>query len=41
LMNYICTNGFEHHVAVSLSSVGDVLKEAFQNYFNWEVYCHN
>lgn len=40
LMNYICTNGFEHHVAVSLSSVGDVLKEAFQNYFNWEVYCH-
>lgn len=41
LMQYICTNGFEHHVAVNLSSVADILDEAFTKYLGWEVYNHN
>ncbi len=41
LMKYICTNGFEHHVAINLSSSAGILKEAFNNYFGWEVYNHN
>lgn len=40
LMNYICSNGFEHHVAINLSSVADVLAEAFNNYLGWKVYKH-
>jgi len=40
LMRFICRNGFEHHVAINLSRVGDVLAEAFENYLGWEVYYH-
>ncbi|AZO95816.1 L-fucose/L-arabinose isomerase family protein [Halocella sp. SP3-1] len=40
LMNYICSNGFEHHVAINLSSVADILEEAFNNYLGWDVYNH-
>ncbi len=41
LMNYVCRNGFEHHVVMNASNTADVLKEAFENYMGWEVYHHN
>ena len=40
LLAYICDNGFEHHVAVNLSLVGDIVKEALTKYLGWEVYHH-
>ncbi|MGB3984534.1 MAG: fucose isomerase, partial [Limnochordia bacterium] len=40
LMRYICENGFEHHVAMSLASVADVLAEALGKYLGWDVYHH-
>ncbi len=40
LMKYICKNGFEHHVAMSASRCADVLSEAFDTYFGWDVYQH-
>jgi L-fucose isomerase-like protein len=40
LMNYICQNGFEHHVAINLSLVSDILEEAMTNYLGWKVYNH-
>jgi len=41
LLKYICINGFEHHVAISLSQSGDILSEAFENYLRIETYYHN
>ncbi len=41
LLDYICKNGFEHHVAMNRGLVADVLEEAFSNYLGWEVYRHN
>ena len=40
LLQYMCKNGFEHHVAMSRSLTADVLEEAFGNYLGWEVYRH-
>jgi len=40
LMNFICDNGFEHHVAMSRSLSADVLEEAFGKYLGWDVYRH-
>ncbi len=40
LLHYICTNGFEHHVAGNFSTVADVLHEAATRYLGWEVYWH-
>ncbi|HPC60292.1 MAG TPA: L-fucose/L-arabinose isomerase family protein [Verrucomicrobiota bacterium] len=40
LMRYICRHGFEHHVAMTQSKTAAVLREAFGNYFGWEVYEH-
>lgn len=41
LMNYICMNSFEHHVAMNRSNVADALEEAMQNYMGWRVYRHH
>jgi len=41
LMQYFCKNGFEHHTAMNGSHVADVLAEAFETYFGWEVYRHS
>lgn len=41
LMQYICKNGFEHHVVMNASKTAGILKEAFENYMGWEVYQHN
>ncbi|MFC1466475.1 MAG: L-fucose/L-arabinose isomerase family protein [Candidatus Brachytrichaceae bacterium NZ_4S206] len=40
LMKYVCKNGFEHHVAMNASHTADVLAEAFETYFGWEVHVH-
>jgi L-fucose isomerase-like protein len=40
LMRHICRNGFEHHVAMTASHSADILTEALENYFGWEVYRH-
>lgn len=40
LMSFICENGFEHHVAASLSNVADILEEAFTNYLGFATYHH-
>jgi L-fucose isomerase-like protein len=41
LMNYICRNGFEHHVVMNASKTAGILKEAFENYLGWEVQSFN
>jgi L-fucose isomerase-like protein len=40
LMNYVCRNGFEHHVVMNASKTAGILKEAFENYLGWETYQH-
>jgi L-fucose isomerase-like protein len=40
LLEYICENGFEHHVAMNLSSCARAVNEAFENYMGWDVYWH-
>jgi L-fucose isomerase-like protein len=40
LMNYVCRNGFEHHVVMNASKTAPILKEALENYMGWEVYLH-
>jgi L-fucose isomerase-like protein len=39
-MQYVCRNGFEHHVVMNASNTADVLEEAFSNYMGWEVHKH-
>ena len=41
LLQFICRNGFEHHVAFTMGTVADVLDEAFTNYLGWENYKHS
>lgn len=41
LMNYVCRNGFEHHVVMNASKTAGILKEAFENYLGWETYSHS
>jgi L-fucose isomerase-like protein len=40
LMQHVCREGFEHHVVMTQSHSAAILKEAFANYFGWEVYNH-
>ncbi len=40
LLNYICKNGFEHHVAANLSQVQDSVVDALENYMGWDIYIH-
>ena len=40
LMQYVCKNGFEHHVVMNASKTADILTEAWGNYLGWEVYKH-
>jgi L-fucose isomerase-like protein len=41
LMQYICKNGFEHHVAMNAAKCSGVLVEAFRNYLGWDTYLHD
>ena len=40
LLQYVCDNGYEHHVCVNLSRCGNAVAEALKKYKGWEVYCH-
>ncbi len=40
LLAYLCKNGFEHHVAFTMSHVSSILSEAFSTYMKWDVYTH-
>lgn len=40
LLRYICENGFEHHVAMNLSSISGAVYEAFSKYLDWPTYLH-
>jgi L-fucose isomerase-like protein len=41
LLHFICENGFEHHVAASLSNCADAVEEATSKYLRWEIYRHS
>jgi len=40
LLEHICAEGFEHHVAIAKGQVAAALEDAFENYFDWDVYRH-
>jgi len=40
LMDMICKNGFEHHVAMNRSHCAAILNEAFENYLGWKTFWH-
>ncbi len=40
LLKFICRNGFEHHTAMAAAPSADILAEAFETYFGWDVYHH-
>jgi len=40
LMQHVCRNGFEHHVAMSGSHTAAVLAEAWGRYMGWQVHTH-
>jgi L-fucose isomerase-like protein len=40
LLDYVCKNGFEHHVAVTRGHYADVLNEAITTYLDWDLYYH-
>ena len=41
LLHYICGNGFEHHVAANMATVGAAVHEASTRYLGWDMYWHN
>jgi L-fucose isomerase-like protein len=41
LLRFICENGFEHHVAASLSTVASAVHEATDRYLGWNVALHS
>ncbi|MFX1469765.1 MAG: L-fucose/L-arabinose isomerase family protein [Promethearchaeota archaeon] len=41
LLKKLCLGGFAHHVAASLSEVGDIVNEVLVNYLGWNVIFHN
>jgi L-fucose isomerase-like protein len=40
LLRHVCTQGFEHHVVMTLSHTAAVLEEALGNYLGWDVHYH-
>ena len=40
LMQYVCRNGFEHHVAINGSLTASILSESWGRYLGWDVYHH-
>jgi L-fucose isomerase-like protein len=40
LLQYVCRNGYEHHVSVNLSTSAEAVADALGNYLGWEVYHH-
>ncbi len=40
LLEFICREGFEHHVAATKAKVGQAIDDALSNYMDWNVYHH-
>jgi L-fucose isomerase-like protein len=40
LLQYICRQGFEHHVAATKAQVGAAVEDALSTYLKWDVYHH-
>ncbi len=40
LMQYVCREGYEHHVAANLSQKAAAVNEALKTYLGWNVYLH-
>lgn len=40
LLNFICTQGFEHHVAANLTQVAEAVYEATTRYLGWDMHWH-
>jgi L-fucose isomerase-like protein len=40
LMDYLCKNGFEHHVAMGRDHVAGIIEEAANSYLGWNLYRH-
>jgi L-fucose isomerase-like protein len=40
LLQYVCKNGYEHHVSVNRSHHGRAVYDALANYKGWDVYHH-
>lgn len=40
LLQFICRQGFEHHVAATKVPVADAIEDALGNYLGWQVYHH-
>lgn len=41
LLDFLCRNGFEHHVAMNRGCYAEAVAEAFDKCFGWEVYNHS
>jgi L-fucose isomerase-like protein len=41
LLQFICENGYEHHVAANMSLCADAIEEACEKYLGWEIYRHS
>lgn len=40
LLQFICQNGFEHHMALTPTRVGKAVREALERYMGFEIYYH-
>ena len=40
LLQFICRNGYEHHVAATKAPVADALEDALTTYLGWQTYHH-
>jgi len=40
LLQFICREGYEHHVAANMTSCADAVEDALSTYLNWDVYRH-
>ncbi len=41
LLQYICENGYEHHVSIAPGYTASILEEVFSKYLGWSVYHHS
>jgi len=41
LLQFICENGYEHHVAANMSLCADAIEEACEKYLGWDIYRHS
>jgi L-fucose isomerase-like protein len=40
LLQFICRNGYEHHVAATKAAVAEAIEDALEKYLGWQVYRH-